>query len=92
MTNDRSYPPPLEVNWKNQRKLSQPPECYSFVNGLGRGQGINQMDFTRQTWEGISTTISKSYIYEKINSISITIYEDETDLLATIELLLLLFV
>lgn len=92
MTNDRSYPPPLEVNWKNQRKLSQPPECYSFVNGLGRGQGINQMDFTVQTWEGISITISKSYIYEKINSISITIYEDETDLLATIELLLLLFV
>lgn len=92
MTNDRSYPPPLEVNWKNQRKLSQPPECYSFVNGLGRGQGINLMDFTVQTWEGISITISKSYIYEKINSISITIYEDETDLLATIELLLLLFV
>lgn len=92
MTNDRSYPPPLQVNWKNQRKLSQPPECYSFVNGLERGQGINQMDFTLQTWEGISITISKSYIYEKMNSISITIYEDETDLLATIELLLLLFV
>lgn len=50
------------------------------------------MDFTLQTWEGISITISKSYIYEKMNSISITIYEDETDLLATIELLLLLFV
>lgn len=50
------------------------------------------MDFTVQTWEGISITISKNYIYEKINSVSITIYEDETDLLATIELLLLLFV